>query len=96
VLEPGSSPTSGKMYPQVRGFFVFFRVDIVHTLASDLIFRVWGPGNGLFGCMGERLPTADRGPPCGASAGSSSLFGLPSGFRVHRFMVARAPYNMTC
>ena len=41
-LEPGSSPTSGTVFPQVRGFLVFFRVHIVHTLASDLMFRVCG------------------------------------------------------
>jgi hypothetical protein len=41
-LECGSSPTSGTVFPQVRGLFVFLRVHIVHTLASDLMFRVSG------------------------------------------------------
>ena len=51
---------------------------------------------GLFGCVGERLPTADRVPPCGVSSGCSSSFVLPSGFRVRHFMEAKAAYNMTC
>ena len=39
-----------------QGFLVLFRVDSVHTFASDLMFRgVWSR-NGLFGCVGERLP----------------------------------------
>jgi hypothetical protein len=42
VLEPGSSPTSGTVFPQFRGFLDVFRVHIVHTFASDLIFRVCG------------------------------------------------------
>ena len=50
----------------------------------------------LFGFVEERLPTADRVPPCGVSSGYSSLFFLPLGFRVHHFMVARAAYNMIC
>ncbi len=41
-LEPGSSPTSGTVFPQVRGHIEFCRVHIVHTLASDLMFRVCG------------------------------------------------------
>ena len=41
-LEPGSSPTSGTVFPQVRSFLVFLRVDSVHTLASDLMFGVCG------------------------------------------------------
>lgn len=41
-LECGSSPTSGTVFPQVRGSWCFFRVYIVHTLASDLICRVCG------------------------------------------------------
>jgi hypothetical protein len=41
-LEPGSSPTSGTVSPQVRGLFGVFRVDSVHTLASDLMFQVCG------------------------------------------------------
>ena len=32
-LEPGSSPTSGTVFPLLRGFLVFFRVHIVHTPA---------------------------------------------------------------
>jgi hypothetical protein len=90
-LEPGSSPTSGTEFPQVRGLFVH----IVHTLASDLMFRgVWGPGNSLFGCVGEWLSTADRVPPCGVSCWCSSWLVLSLGFRVHHFMVARTAYNM--
>jgi hypothetical protein len=68
-------------------------VDSVPTLASDLMFRVCGVPDRP---VGEWLTTADRGPPCGASAGSSSWFVLPLGFRVQHFMVARAAYNMTC
>ena len=41
-MEPGSSPTSGTVFPQVRGFLLFLRVDSVHTLASDLMLRVCG------------------------------------------------------
>jgi hypothetical protein len=39
-LEPGSSPTSGTCFPSSGDFLVFYRVHIVHTLASDLMFRV--------------------------------------------------------
>ena len=41
-LEPGSSPTSGTVFCRSGAFLVFFRVHIVHTLASDLMFRVCG------------------------------------------------------
>ena len=40
--EYGSSPTSGTVFPQVSGLLLFFPVDRVHTLASDLMFRVCG------------------------------------------------------
>jgi len=30
------------VFPQVRGFLLFLRVDSVHTLASDLMLRVCG------------------------------------------------------
>ncbi len=32
----------GHVFSLVRGFLVFLCVDSVHTLASDLIFRVYG------------------------------------------------------
>ncbi|MCB5291808.1 aromatic-ring-hydroxylating dioxygenase subunit beta [Arthrobacter sp. SO3] len=52
-LEQGSSPTSGTVSPQVRGFFVFLRVHIVHTLASDLMFWVCGvPDRPIWLCGG--------------------------------------------
>ena len=41
-LEPGSSPTSGTVFPQVRGVFGAFCVHIVHTLSADLMFGVCG------------------------------------------------------
>lgn len=75
--EPGSSPTSFTVFPQLRGFSVFFHVDSVHTLASDLMFRVCGSLIDLFGCVGERLATADRVPPCGVPYGCSSSCVLP-------------------
>ncbi len=79
-----------------QGILVLFRVHSVHTLASDLMFRVCGTRIDLFGCVGERLPTADRVPCCGVSAGCSSSFVLPLGFRVHPFMVAKAAHGMIC
>ena len=45
-LEPGSSPTSGTVFSLFRGFLVVFSVDSVHTLASDLMFRVCGVPDG--------------------------------------------------
>jgi hypothetical protein len=95
-LESGSSPTSGTVFPLFRGLLVFFRVHIVHILASDLMFRVCGDSDVLCGCVGERLTAAGRIPPCGVIARRSSLFVLPLGFRVHQFMVAGTAYNMTC
>jgi hypothetical protein len=95
VLEPGSSPTSGTVFPQVRSLLVYFRVHIVHTPASDLMFRVCGSRIDLFGCGG----LADYGGPRTALWGLFWVFILvrPSvGFRVHHFMVARIAYNMTC
>ena len=86
----------GHVFSLFRGFLVFFRVHIVHTLASDLMFRVCGVPDRPIRLWGERLTTADRVPPCGVSSGCSSSFVLPLGFRVHHFMVARAAYNMTC
>jgi hypothetical protein len=41
-MEPGSSPTSGTVFSLFRGFLVVFRVHIVHTPASELMFRVCG------------------------------------------------------
>jgi hypothetical protein len=95
-LEPGSSPTSGTVFSLFRGFLGFFRVRIVHTFASDLMFRVCGVPETAYSVVGEWPATADRVPPGGASAGSSSLFVLPWVFGVHYFMVARVAYNMTC
>ena len=44
-------PPRAKCFRSSGAFCVFFRVHIVHTLASDLMFRVCGvPENGLFGC----------------------------------------------
>jgi hypothetical protein len=40
---------------------VLFRVDIVHTLASELIFGLWGPGRPMRLCVGERPSTARPG-----------------------------------
>jgi hypothetical protein len=87
-LDPVRVPPRARVFP-VRGFLVFLRVHIVHTLAADLMFRawgvretaysgVWGPGNGLFGCVGERPATAVV--PCGVFAGHSSSFVLSVGF----------------
>jgi hypothetical protein len=63
--ECSSSPTSGTVFPLFRGFFVFFRVHSVHSPASDLMFRVCGVPESLFGCVGEQPTTADRVPPVG-------------------------------
>ena len=54
---------SGTYFP-CSGACGFFPVHIVHTLASDLMFRVCGfPER-----MGERQATADLAPPRGASS----------------------------
>ena len=90
---PVRVPPRAQCFRRSGGFLVFFRVHIVHTLASDLMFRVCGVPECLFDFVGEQLSTADQVP---VSAGSSSSFVLSSGFRVHFFMVARAAYNMTC
>ena len=65
-LEPGSSPTSGTCFPCSGAFLVFLRVDSVHTLASDLMFRVCGVPDRLFGCCGG---AADFGGPRTAPLG---------------------------
>ena len=88
-------PPRARVFPGQGPFLRSFGVHIVHTLASDLMFRVCGVPD-LFGCVGEQLSTAGRIPPCGVSSGRSSSFVLPLGFGVHQFMVARAVYNMTC
>jgi hypothetical protein len=57
----------GHMFSLVRGFLVFFRVHIVHTLASDLMFRVCGvPDRPVPLCGG----VADYGGP------GTALWGL--------------------
>ena len=86
----------GHVFSLFRGFLLFLRVDSVHTLASDLIFRVCGVPGQTYSVVGERLTTADRVPPCGVPFGCSSSFVLPLGFRVHHFMLAWAAYSMTC
>lgn len=73
---------------------VFLRVDSVHTLASDLMFRVCGvPERPIWLCGGG----ARYGGPRTALRGPLWVFILvllPSRFRVHCFMVAKAAYNM--
>ena len=95
-LEPGLRPTSGTVFPHVRGFLVSVRVHIVHTLSSELMFRVCGvPDKTIWLCGGA----ADYGRPGTALWGLFWEFILirPSlGFRVHYFMVARAACNMIC
>lgn len=86
----------GYVFSLFRGLLVFFRVDSVHTLAPDLMFRVCGFPELTYSVVGERLTTADRVPPVGVPSGCSSLFVLPLGFRVHYFMVAMAAYDMIC
>ena len=66
-LEPGSSPTSGTVFPQVRGLFgVSSCEQCPHTLASDLMFRVCGVPDRpirLWGVADYGGPrTAPRGP----------------------------------
>jgi hypothetical protein len=57
----------GHVFSLVRGFLVFFRVHIVHTLASDLMFRVCGvPDRPVPLCGG----VADYGGP------GTALWGL--------------------
>jgi hypothetical protein len=79
-----------------RGFLLIFRVHNVHTLASDLMFRVCGvPDRPIRLCGGA----ARYGGPLTALWALLWVFILvrPSaGFRVHQFMVARAACNMTC
>jgi hypothetical protein len=70
-LECSSSPTSGTVFPQVRGLLWFFRVHIVHTLASDLMFRVCVVPDRPIGCVGG---AADYGGP------RTALWGLFWGF----------------
>ena len=94
-LEPGSSPTSGTVFLQVRGFLVLFRVDSVHTLASDLMFRLCGSRKRPIRLCGGAAANCSPGTACGDSSGFSSSFVLPSSFHVHHFMVARTGYNMT-
>ena len=72
---PVRVPPRAQCFRRSEAFLVFLRVDSVHTLASDLMFRVYGvPDRRLFGCVGERLPTVDRVPPCGVPSGGSSSF----------------------
>ena len=75
---------------------MFLRVHIVHTLASDPMFRVCGSR--------KRPIRLCRGADAYSGPGTA-LWGLfwvfilirPFvGFRVHYFMVARAAYNMIC
>ena len=68
VLNPVRVPPRAQCCCRSGAFCGIFRVHIVHTPASDPIFGVCGSRNGLFGCVGERLTTADRVPPCGASS----------------------------
>ena len=85
----------GHVFSLFRGFLVFFRVHIVHTLASDLMFRVCGVPDRPIRLWG----VADYGGPRTAPRGPLWVFILvrPSvGFRVHHFMVAGAAYNKTC
>jgi len=71
---PVRVPPRAQCFRRSVAFWCFFRVDSVHTLGSDLMFRgVWGPGNGLFGCVRERLPTAGRVPSRGVSLRCSAL-----------------------
>ena len=74
-LEPGSSPTSGTVFLQVRGFLLFLRVDSVHTLASDLMFRVCGVPDRTIRLWGR---VADYGEP------RTALWGL-----VWQFILVR-------
>ena len=70
----------GHVFSLFRGFLVVFCVHIVHTLASDLKFRVCGVQETAYSVVGERLPTADRVPHLGGIAGCSSLFVPSVGF----------------
>ena len=94
---PVRVPPRAQCFRRSAVFLVFFRVHFVHTLASDLMFRVCGvPERPLCGCVGERLATAGRVPSRGASYVFSYSVVLPLAFRIHHFMVARAAHNMIC
>ena len=70
-LEPGSSPTSGTCFPCSGAFGWFFSVHIVHTLASELMFRVCGvPETACSVCGG----VADYGGPLTALWGPIWVF----------------------
>ena len=61
----------GHVFSLFRGFLVFFRVHIVHTLASDLMFRVCGvPDRPIRLCGGA----ADYGGPRTALRGPLWVF----------------------
>ncbi len=49
-LNPVRVPPRAQCFRMSEGFLVFFRVHIVHTLASDLMLRVWGPGRPIWLC----------------------------------------------
>ena len=86
----------GHVFSLFRGFLVFLSVHSVHTLASDLMFRVCGVPERpirLWG-SGRLRRTAYR--PVGSLLGVHPRSSFPWVFRVHHFMVARTAYNMTC
>jgi hypothetical protein len=66
----GSSPTSGTCFPCSGALWCFFRVDSVHTLASDLMFRVCGVPDRPIRLWGA----ADYGGPRTALWGPSWVF----------------------
>ena len=73
---------------------MFFRVHIVHTPASDPMFRVCGVPERAIRLYGG---AADYGGPRTALRGLFWVFILVCssvGFRVHHFMVAKTAYNM--
>ena len=78
---PVRVPPRAQCFRSSAAFLVFFRVHFVHTLASDLMFRVCGVPDRPIQLCGERISTADRVPPCGVRSGSSSSFVLPSVLR---------------
>ena len=93
-LESGSSPTSGTVFSLFRGLLVFLRVHIVHTPASDLMFRVCEVPDRPIRLFGG---AASYGGPLLWGLCREFMFVRPSvGFRVHLFMVARAACNMIC
>jgi hypothetical protein len=80
-LECSSSPTLGTGVSAGQRRFslklVLLRVDSVHTLVSDLVFRgVWVPGGPYSVVWGSGLSPACRVLPERASSGSSSLLVL--------------------